>query len=491
MSLLILIKNLFRYTIFCIPLIVFCFSFATAQNLLEKGEVIIGGKVRLDENSSKVISLVYSRLSAEPTRLTSILDSSGQFQFEFEILHPHDITLQYEDGIAELYVKPLDSLYITLNSSEFQKTRYPLFLISGNNPEISRSILKYHQYNKLNNFVPDPNNKSTTAYLSTIKTRLASEDSVLLAFIKDYHPSKEFMTWAKKDIKYRNANYLVDFEALHSMNNTTFEGMLYDTTLFPINDGNALASSWYQYHLWQYTLSKYARNDTTIQNLFKKQEFGKAYSEMLSKIIISEKPDFGRDLMCYQILFALSERAYSKFLSLMPEVETYLTNKFLIYFLQEKIRKNNQKIYSISLFETESKKEQEIVGDFMKSIISKNEGKVLYIDVWATWCGPCRSEVPYAINLHNYFKDQPIRFVNLCLASDHGAWKEAIEKQKIVGENYFFDKDQSKILTQKLKLNGFPTYIIVDKNGRIIDMQAPRPSSGSIVRTRLNELLKP
>ncbi|GAB3329878.1 hypothetical protein GCM10027299_33910 [Larkinella ripae] len=403
-------------------------------------------------------------------------------------MHPHNIMVRYGSGVAELYVEQLDSLYITFNASDFQKKAYA---ISGTNPETSRDILSYHLYNKLNTFKPAPGNKSTEVYVAEIKKQIASEDSVLSAFKKDHKPTQTFLTWAQKDIVYRNANYLVDFEAFHSMHHTLFTGELYDTKVFPVNDNEAIVSSWYPYHLWQYALSQYAKNDTTIQKSFKQQQWGAAFRACLEKVMAFEPPGMGRDLICYQFLFALSERAYSDYLVLMKNVHHYLSTKPLIALLEAKTKHHeSQEKFKISLFQADSKAEKEMVGDFINGLIARNKGKVIYIDIWATWCGPCKSEIPYAIDLHTFYKNMPIVFVNLCLASDREAWKRAVETQKIAGENYYFDNDQSELLARKLKLAGFPTYMIIGKNGQIIDQQAPRPSSGTVIKERLTKLLE-
>lgn len=469
------------------------FSYGFSKEVIgfKKGKVIINGHVQLSKTSSKVISLIYSQLSASPTRLSSILDSTGYFQFEFEILHTHDITLRYEKGTALLYVKPLDSLYVQLKSDDFQKNQYPDFAVSGNNPQTTKNILSYHFFNKLKHFDPAPAHKSTEEYVASIKHRISTEDSLLSLFNLKYQPTEEFKVWAKKDIIYRNANYLVDFEYHHSMNKTTFEGVLYDTNVFPVNDTDAIVSSWYQYHLWQYATDRYIRSDSVINALLKAQKKGEAYHAALKKVIAVEKPGIGRDIICYQILYMLSEEANDVFRQLMKNSDLYVSAKELTSILQEKMQKeDNHANYHISFFKSDSKEEKEIVGDFMNGLISKHKGKIIYIDFWATWCGPCRSEVPYAIDLHDQYQNKPIVFVNLCLLSDREAWKKAIEKQKIAGENYYFDKDQSELLKSKLKLEGFPTYMIIGKEGQIMHRQAPRPSSDNAIKTLFNKLLE-
>nr|WP_262496597.1 thioredoxin-like domain-containing protein [Nonlabens ulvanivorans] len=95
-------------------------------------------------------------------------------------------------------------------------------------------------------------------------------------------------------------------------------------------------------------------------------------------------------------------------------------------------------------------------------------GKVIYIDNWATWCGPCKSEFKNASPaLHEKFKDD-VEFVYLCHQSKETGYLPSISKFKIAGKHYFLKEDQSRPIFKQINLEGFPTYTIINKNGDIV-----------------------
>jgi len=103
------------------------------------------------------------------------------------------------------------------------------------------------------------------------------------------------------------------------------------------------------------------------------------------------------------------------------------------------------------------------------------KNKVIYIDVWASWCGPCVAEIPFSIKLQNAFKgNDSIVFVNISVDQDRHAWEKAMLKYD-TWEGIHLLNDQSIYKTYKIK--GIPRYILIDKNGRIVNSDAPRPSS--------------
>jgi thiol-disulfide isomerase/thioredoxin len=169
----------------------------------------------------------------------------------------------------------------------------------------------------------------------------------------------------------------------------------------------------------------------------------------------------------------------------------YINNPVLIKTVNEDVlnseKQINEKDSSINsnlIFKYKS------VEKFFKTLHSKHKDKIIYIDIWATWCGPCRIEIPYSIDLQNYFKNKPIAFVNLCFESYKNEWEKAIVNENIKGDNYFLSSDESKLFRDELKFAGFPTYMILDKKGKLINKDAPRPSSRPEIINLLNKLTK-
>lgn len=121
-------------------------------------------------------------------------------------------------------------------------------------------------------------------------------------------------------------------------------------------------------------------------------------------------------------------------------------------------------------------------GDqFLKTLAEKHAGYVVYIDVWAPWCGPCRSEMEYAPSLKKALKDQPVHFVYLCGSGGKDAQEGCIKKYNLAGDHYYLERDTYEEITGKFNISGIPTFMIMDKNGIIVNQKAPRPSNKTTI----------
>ena len=115
--------------------------------------------------------------------------------------------------------------------------------------------------------------------------------------------------------------------------------------------------------------------------------------------------------------------------------------------------------------------------------LSDFKGKVVYIDVWATWCGPCKKEFPHLKELEAaYHGNNGIVFmgVNVDISKDIQKWKNFLEKEQLPGIQIFAgDRARDELMTP-YKIKGIPRFILVGKDGKLIFADAPRPSSAEV-----------
>ena len=116
------------------------------------------------------------------------------------------------------------------------------------------------------------------------------------------------------------------------------------------------------------------------------------------------------------------------------------------------------------------------------------KGKVVYIDIWATWCGPCRKEMPHSKKLKEQFKGKDVEFVYISTDKNKGAWEKFVTEKEMGGVQLYAGKAHSQIAKDYI-VKGIPRFILIDKNGNIVNARAKRPSQKGIAED-IEELLK-
>ena len=134
--------------------------------------------------------------------------------------------------------------------------------------------------------------------------------------------------------------------------------------------------------------------------------------------------------------------------------------------------------------------------------LSDLKGKYVYVDVWATWCGPCKVEIPYLKEVEEKYKGKNIEFVSISVDDGRGyradtkeaakalsveGWKEMIAEKEMGGIQLLADNAWQSDFVQGYKIRGIPRFILIDPDGNIVTPDAPRPSSESLIEL-FNEL---
>ncbi|MAD97107.1 MAG: redoxin [Flavobacteriaceae bacterium] len=210
---------------------------------------------------------------------------------------------------------------------------------------------------------------------------------------------------------------------------------------------------------------------------------------------------FGRSIPNPQILNNMEEDAfkaklesikkgYDSILDSYKDLDTTLVSntrnqtKELVYFLNGLYERNRK----VGIGGKSPKFENYVNYKGGKTSLDDFKGSFVYIDVWATWCGPCIQQIPYLKKIEKEFRNKKIAFVSISTDEPRksgGSWEAAEKKwrnfvkaKNLGGVQLWSGKDFS--FQQAYQINGIPRFILVDDQGNIRAYNAPRPSDPAL-----------
>ncbi len=125
-----------------------------------------------------------------------------------------------------------------------------------------------------------------------------------------------------------------------------------------------------------------------------------------------------------------------------------------------------------------------------KTSLEDLKGKYVYIDVWATWCGPCRAEIPFLKKAEEKYHGKNIEFVSISVDvdKDHEKWKTFVKDKQLGGTQLYADKNWNSEFIKAFGINSIPRFILIDPKGNVVDADAIRPSNPELM-VKLDKLL--
>jgi thiol-disulfide isomerase/thioredoxin len=111
-------------------------------------------------------------------------------------------------------------------------------------------------------------------------------------------------------------------------------------------------------------------------------------------------------------------------------------------------------------------------------------GRVVLIDFWATWCGPCNEELPNVQHIAKEFAGQPLVIISVSWDRDEAKWKEFIQKHEMTWVQY---RDADHKLSEQFGVQAIPHYFTIDSDGVLT---AEMMGSGNDVEGKLKKLVK-
>lgn len=459
------------------------------SNIYSQKRVIISGEIKNSSNDNNVSIIINNPYEASNSQsYKGKVDSKGKFRIDIPLSKSSTAFLRTSSGTLGLIITPNDSVHCTFSSSNMlNKIRF-----EGKNSNQYNYFVKY-----LNEFGDQhgyffKSDYSDVFNMDPIQFKKYRQEKVEkdLAFLKEYSNnnliSEDFKTFAEVEIKY---SYYYGLLSYHSFkkNFKKIEEQLPDDFYNEIND------TLFKHDEYLYS-DNYIQATRIYVSLLNVGTYTTPNSYFPKAMSVSSELLSGKTLFSYQLITlsrmlqtdassTLKDSLISSFLQKCPynEYNSVITNNYKKNI--EASKKNIPNNILESKFETVEGKEITF-RDMLKNF----KNKVIYIDVWASWCGPCKVEMPSSMALKDKFKNEDVVFIYFSIDKNEAAWKKAIDNWKISGIHYLHKEGIESIFSKHFNIIGIPHYILLDKNGQTIFPSAVRPSSKSIessIRTLL------
>ena len=229
--------------------------------------------------------------------------------------------------------------------------------------------------------------------------------------------------------------------------------------------------------------------DKNIDYFIGRQEKLAEYSDDV-KHYMWETKELGRNFNFYAAMDSLNSEQFSnmleaysaKFLALLSKV----TDSDFIIEAKERIAKTTSNWGDRKTAIDNMPQEGEPAIDFTypdkdgnKFSLASFKGTLIYVDVWATWCGPCKAEIPYLQKLEEEYQDNStITFLSISVDTDKDAWLKMVKEKELGGTQLWADGWSE--ITKSYAIFGIPRFMLFSADGNVISTNAPRPSSDEI-----------
>jgi thiol-disulfide isomerase/thioredoxin len=118
----------------------------------------------------------------------------------------------------------------------------------------------------------------------------------------------------------------------------------------------------------------------------------------------------------------------------------------------------------------------------LRKLTEPYRGKIILLDIWGTWCGPCKEALSHSQEEYERLKEFDLVYLYLANRSPEEAWQNVIKQFEVLGDNvvhYNLPEDQQQAIENFVKITGYPTFKLIDREGNLLDVNAdPRDLEG-------------
>ncbi len=404
------------------------------------------------------------------------LTKEGKFKTDIPLEQAEIATLAYDNQYVNIYLVPGDKL-----SMEFEGPRLIETIRYFGNTANENSFLNQYYKDYSDNRSFNAFDKMKELNGESFKQFVEDKKQKQLAFLNEFNTRKalssRFIERIKQMREYEDLSMLIRYPMMHrylsgnkeAKTEASFYSFMDKSTLQHDHALNLAAYCEYvkDHEQWASKELGGIRQDsvTSTEEYYKKRYqyarnnyTGQVRSFLLSALLIEAFP-------------------YVNVNSILPEVNDYRALKPV---------KKNSDLVEVALSRaialspgkpaplftlTNLQGQQVSLSDF--------RGKVVYLDFWASWCGPCIGELPHAKKLKEKFEGSDVVFLYISVDDDEKDWRNMVEKKEMAGVHLLSKGFRSEV-PMAYNVRGIPSYWIIGRDGQIINNNPSRPSGKNI-----------
>lgn len=427
-------------------------------------------------NNAVILSpAIYSKLIDSKLEFNP---KNGSFEFNIQINNPVFYRLYYKDKRISLYLEPNKSIQLNIDYTKSED--YVSFFsdLAKENTILNQKNLPTIGTKEQREKFKQKSLEGKQAYFYSIEAEMIKQKNAFDKISED-------------------ANLPSTFTQLYLQNNIEMGGVLYkyyyprfafgNIDSFIVTNPDFLelfseANDLYKYNqsvLFFENQMNYLKAKTNLK--FKDNILAKNEDDLLQyKAYIKAANDYPEGVLRDYLLENLIGEwisYYGRITDIKDEIA------FFVEQLDDKNKKDLIKKKMVNLAQYETGKPAPIFSfeDYDGNIRNLKEfiGKIVYIDAWASWCGPCIAELPHAKEIYNKYKDNSnIVFLYMSIDDNRDNWEKAIRERNLYDgiQGIAFPNGFNSDFARKYNIQGIPNYILIDKSGNLVTHRAPKPS---------------
>ncbi len=449
-----------------------------------QGNTTVFGTVENASNDSIIITLDKYFLSKKQI-IYKIPIKQNQFSIEFQLDRNRIIDFSYQGQQIQLYIEPKDNLELKFVAGQLSET-----IIFSGKAEANNQFLKIFDAKFKDDFSSNLiEEKMKSLSLDLFEISLFDNRKNEKEFYKNYSGSKlfssDFKIYIENKIKYNYLNFLLSFPIVNANKSTAIlsvnplPAIILDVLdKKNVSDNGAMICESYRNFLTFFVT--YFASELNEFKKFKEYTISTEKKYVIARDFLKEQA-----FLYYLTKFLLEngektnpETVKRIYLEMVKEDKTGeytgFVNEKLGAWMKTKLPKTVEGKLDIGSPEF-------TMQGFNKKELSLADyrGKVIYVDFWASWCGPCREQFPYSKMLHEQLSDKQkkeVIFLYISIDNTEEIWKQAVNNLKLNGEHALSPGGWNSVVAKYYQINSIPRYILIDKKGNVVNANATRPS---------------